>query len=447
MNNPYLPTGLSQIKILKFWMPLAATWLMMSVEGPYLAALIARLAEPEYNLAAYGIAYSLALIIESPIIMMMSASTALVKDYSAFKQLKKFNYTLCLILTGVMLIFVLPPVFYFVTETLIRLPGKVSHLCHLAVIILIPWPGAIGYRRFYQGILIRNNSTRLVAYGTIIRLLSMSLTAFVLFSFTSLPGVVVGASALSTAVICEAVSSKIMSIKILARLKAESSGSPDNLSQREIFKFYYPLAVTSLLTLGIQPFVTFFIGQSRMAIESFAVMPVVTSFVFIFRALGLSYQEVVITLIGDNYNGLQELRRFAIKLAASAAGILMIIAFTPLSEIWLRDISGLSETLTNFALLPLMIMSFFPALTVIISFQRAVLVKAGNTRQITYGTAVEFLGIFIVIALCIKLFSLVGAAAAVIAFVIGRIAACIYLSPPTTSALKEKLIQISDQPA
>ena len=36
-----------------------------------------------------------------------------------------------------------------------------------------------------------------------------------------------------------------------------------------------------------------------MAIESFAVMPVVTSFVFIFRALGLSFQEVVIALIGD----------------------------------------------------------------------------------------------------------------------------------------------------
>ena len=67
---------LTQKTILAFWIPLAATWLMMSLEGPYLSALIARLAEPKFNLAAYGIAFSLALIIEAPVIMMMSASTA-----------------------------------------------------------------------------------------------------------------------------------------------------------------------------------------------------------------------------------------------------------------------------------------------------------------------------------------------------------------------------------
>jgi progressive ankylosis protein len=432
MNNPEL----SQKKILKFWIPLAATWLMMSFEGPYLAALIARLAEPEYNLAAYGIAFSLALIVEAPIIMMMSASTALVKDYAAYKQLRKFNFTLSAALTLGIILLILPPVFYYITETLIGLPEKISHLAHYAVIILIPWPAAIGYRRFYQGILIRNNLTRLVAYGTVIRLVSMSLTAFGLYNFTALPGVVVGSASLSTAVLCEAAASRLMSVKIIKRLKSLPS-EPVVISQKDIFKFYYPLALTSLLILGIQPFVTFFIGQSRMSIESFAVLPVVTSFVFIFRALGLSFQEVVITLIGDDYTGLSELKRFALKLAGYTSGVLIIIAFTPLSEIWLRDISGLSEELTSFARLPLMIMSVFPAFTVLISFQRAVLVKANQTKQITYGTAVEFIGIFIVVAVCIKVFSLVGAVAATISFLTGRIAACGYLMPPVSASLKK----------
>ncbi len=173
---------LTQKTILAFWIPLAATWLMMSLEGPYLSALIARLAEPKFNLAAYGIAFSLALIIEAPVIMMMSASTALVKDYQSFKQLRKFNYILSASLTLAMMVLVIPPIFYFITEGLIGLPKEVSYLTHLAVMILIPWPGAIGYRRFYQGILIRNNLTRLVAYGTIIRLISMTITAFILLN-------------------------------------------------------------------------------------------------------------------------------------------------------------------------------------------------------------------------------------------------------------------------
>jgi Na+-driven multidrug efflux pump len=226
-------------------------------------------------------------------------------------------------------------------------------------------------------------------------------------------------------------------LKLLNKIKLQSNFPEHNISQKNILNFYYPLALTSLLTLGIQPFVTFFIGQSKMAIESFAVMPVVTSFVFIFRGLGLSYQEVVVALIGDNMAGFQQLKRFAIKLAIFVAGTLMLIAFTPLAEIWFKDVSGLSDSLTEFAKLPLMIMSFFPALTVLISFQRAVLVKANETKQITYGTAIEFVGIIIVVAICIKYFSLVGAVAATIAFVIGRMAACGYLLPPSISSIRK----------
>lgn len=411
---------------------------MMSVEGPYLSALIARLAKPEYNLAAYGIAFSLALIVEAPVIMMMSASIALVKDYQSFLQLRKFNYWLMAILSAVIIGFIIPPVFYFITEDLISLPKEVSHLTHLAVMILIPWPAAIGFRRFYQGILIRNNLTRLVAYGTMIRLATMTLTAFILYKFTNVPGVVVGASALSTAVVCEAIASKLMTKKIIHKLKNSFVEGQHTLTLKEIINFYYPLALTSLLTLGVQPFVTFLIGQSKMAMESFAVMPVVTSFVFIFRGLGLSYQEVVVALIGDNMIVYGQLRKFAIKLGSVLAVTLMIIAFTPLSEIWFRDVSGLSESLTNFAKVPLMIMSFFPALTVLISFQRAILVIAKETKQITYGTAIEFFGIIIALTIGIKYFSLVGAIAATISFVIGRTAVCAYLTAPSIRALKLK---------
>ena len=436
MNSKLTANGLSQVKILKFWIPLAATWLMMSFEGPYLSALIARLPEPKFNLAAYGIAFSLALIFEAPVIMMMSASTSLVKDYHSFRQLKKFNYLLIFFLTSLIILFVVPPVFYFVTENLIGLPDNVAHLTHIAVLILIPWPASIGFRRFYQGILISNGHTRLVAYGTVIRLLSMSLTAFILFKVSNVPGVIVGAASLTTAVLCEAIASKIMTLGIIKKIKSRPDIDENILSQKEIFIFYYPLALTSLLTLGIQPFVTFFIGQSRMAIESFAVMPVVTSLVFIFRALGLSYQEVVIALSGEKFEGFEQLKKFAVKLAIIAAGILMIIAFSPLAELWFSEVSGLSDSLTEFAKLPLMIMSFFPAFTVLISFQRAVLVKAKETKQITYGTAIEFIGIIIVVSVCIKYFSLIGAVAATVSFVIGRMAACAYLLPPSVNSIR-----------
>lgn len=438
MNRLYNQSGLTQKDIFKFWLPLAATWLMMSLEGPYLAALIARLPEPKFNLAAYGVAFSLAMIVEAPVIMMMSTSTALVKDYKSFLELRKFNYRLSLALTLAMIVFSIPPIFYFVTENLIGLPNTVAYLTHISIMLLIPWPGAIGYRRFYQGILIRNNQTRFVAFGTVIRLISMSTVALMLYLFTSIPGAAVGATALTSAVIMEAIASRLMANNLLKKIKTTNTDfeESDQLSQKSIFTFYYPLALTSILTLGVQPFVTFFIGQSRMALESFAVLPVVTSFVFIFRGLGLSYQEVVIALIGDKFEQSEKIKSFAIKLATATAGTLMLIAFSPLRDFWLQGVSGLSQSLAEFAHLPLMIMSFFPAMTVLISFERAILVKSNHTKTITIGTATEFISIIIVLAICIKYFDLVGAVAATIAFVIGRMAACGYLFSPVIKALQ-----------
>ena len=76
-------TSLSYRRILNTWWPLAASWLLMGVELPALSAVMARLPNPEINLAAYGgIVFPLALIIESPVIMLMTASTALARSRS-----------------------------------------------------------------------------------------------------------------------------------------------------------------------------------------------------------------------------------------------------------------------------------------------------------------------------------------------------------------------------
>ena len=430
------PAQLSYKKIFYFWLPLAATWLMMSVEGPYLAALIARSPEPKFNLAAYGVAYSLALIIEAPIIMIMSASVALVRNEPSFKKLRNYTYSANALLTFLMIILVIPNIFYFITENLIGLPAEVSRLTHIATIILIPWPGAIGYRRFYQGLLINNNLTRRVAYGTITRLSAMSLSALGLYIWGSFDGVIIGAVSLTIGVTMEAAASRLMVNQVIKKIKLTETPAKDSLTYKEISKFYYPLALTSLIGLGVQPLVTFFVGQSKMALESLAVLPVVTSFVFIFRALGLSYQEVIIALIGEKKEGFNLLLKFALILSGILVLLLGLFAFTPLADFWFKTVSGLSISLTDFARAPLMIMFFFPALTVLISIQRGVLVSAKNTKPITIATATEFLAIVISLFIFVYYMNLVGAVAATIAFVAGRLASNFYLLSRSIESIK-----------
>ena len=187
-----------------------------------------------------------------------------------------------------------------------------------------------------------------------------------------------------------------------------------------IWKFYYPLALTSVLILGVNPVVTFFVGQSRLAIESLAVLPVVNSLVFLFGSVGLAFQEVGIALVGRGREGYPALRRFALVLAVCGAGGLTLVAFTPALNLWLEVVSGLSPDLASVASLPIRLLSVMPALTVIISFQRAMRVAAKDTPPITWATVLEVVGIVVGLWMGIRGFHWVGATAAASALLLGR---------------------------
>ncbi len=429
---------LSYKKIFLFWIPLAITWLMMSIEGPYLSALIARMGEPKYNLAAYGVSFSFALIIEAPVIMLMSAATALVNSYDSFNKLKNFTYILNTAITLFMLVILIPAVFSFIAVDLIQLPAEIVEITYWAFAALLPWPAAIGYRRFYQGILIRNNKTRLVTVGTFIRLISMSLTALILYLKFTFPGAVVASLSLSVGVTVEAIASKFMSLKIIEKIKSTKNTKDDKgLSYKEIISFYYPLALTSMLSLGVHPLVTFLLGQSRMAIESLAVLPVINALVFVFRSVGLSYHEVFIALLGENGEGYRRLRNFGLLTGISSTILLTAITATPLANIWFHSISGLSIELTQFSILPAIVVSIMPSLTFLISVQRAIQVYSRNTSPLTFATIIEVVVIIVVLFVGIKFFDLVGVLAAGIAYVFGRSIANIYLLKPNREVIQK----------
>lgn len=76
-----LASPLSHRQIFRACWPLAISWALMAVELPILGAVIARLAEPEIRLAAFGgVVFPVALVVESPIIMLLVASTAFSRD-------------------------------------------------------------------------------------------------------------------------------------------------------------------------------------------------------------------------------------------------------------------------------------------------------------------------------------------------------------------------------
>ncbi len=403
---------------------------MMASEGPFLAALIARMVDPEFNLAAYGVAFAFAILIESPVIMLMSASTALVEDSATYRKLRNFMYGLNALSTGLLLTILFPPVYGWLMGAILGLPEQVADLTYGALWLLLPWPLAIGYRRFLQGILIRSGRTRLVAYGTVLRLAAMAVTGLVLYRQFALPGAWAGAAALSAGVGVEAIAAHFMAastVRELNRQETKSRAGRAPLGYWGIARFYYPLALTSLIGLTVQPMLTFFMGRSLSPIESLAVFPVVHALSFLFRSFGLSFQEAALALIGDDHEHFPEIARFGLWLGLATSAGMGLVAFTPLASVWFSTVSGLTPELTAFALVPARILVPIPALSVLLALERAILIQARKTHPITMATSIEVASIAILFVSLGWGLDFVGVTAAFLAFLGGRCASVLYL--------------------
>ncbi|MCA9971669.1 MAG: hypothetical protein KC425_15700, partial [Anaerolineales bacterium] len=182
-----------QRDIFWFWLPLFASWLLMTAEGPIISAAINRLPDEVIMLAAQGIVVSLSVTIESPIINLLATSTALVQDYASYRLVRRFTLHLAGLLTIVAILIAFTPLFDVVVRGWLDTPETVAHWVRPGMQIMVFWTAAIAWRRFLQGIMIRFNQTRKVAWGTAVRLLSSGGTVGLLAWLTSWPGVYIGA--------------------------------------------------------------------------------------------------------------------------------------------------------------------------------------------------------------------------------------------------------------
>ncbi|MFM7158495.1 MAG: hypothetical protein ACKO0Y_11830, partial [Bacteroidota bacterium] len=372
----------------------------------------------------YGVATAIAMIIESPIIMMLSASIALVRDSASYYALRGFIIKLNIMVTVGMLLTLIPPIFNCLAYTLLNLSPEVGELMYGCLAAMVLWPAAIGFRRFWQGLLIRSHQTRKVAIGTVVRLLTMFLTAITLVNFFDLHGTYIGGISLTIGVICESIATRIMAHKTIIAIRNEPAHFNETpLTNRYMISYYTPLALTSLIGMASMPIISFFIGRSPMTLESLAVLPVIESFVFIFRSVGFAYQEVGLALLGPRNEHNHSLRKFGLSVGLTTSSIYALLVFTPLIHPVLSGLYGLSDELASFAVLPARIVVILPFLSISFAYFRSIMMNNRRNAIVTYSTMIEVGGMISLIFLTVTVFQPVGIIAAAIGLSFGRLGA------------------------
>lgn len=366
----------------------------MGAEGPTFSWFVASMPDQKANLAAFGsIAFPISLVIEGPIIMLLAASTALCKDMISFRKVRRFTLVAAAALTAVHVLVAFTPLYYWVAESMIGVPKNIVEPGRIGLQILTPWTAAIAYRRFLQGVLIRFDRSRMVMFGTTVRLIALFLTLHIAAAFSDLSGIAVGTIAISCGVVIEALFTRWAVNDILKNRMPYRCESDGVITRNSFLAFYLPLAVTPLLTLCIQPAGA--AGMSRMpnVLNSLAAWQVVHALVFIARSTGFAFNEVVVAQAGRP--GAQRiLNKFCLMLAVGASTVMAIVALTPLADIILDGVFSLEPELAEVCKAGLLLGVIMPAYQAYQSLFQGRLVAAKRTNGIT-----EAVVIYVVIAL------------------------------------------------
>ena len=418
---------LSQRYIVRFWLPLAAMWLLMALEQPMLSAVIARLAEPRLNLAAYGLTFSLALIVESPVIMFLTMSTALARSRQSYGLLLRFTHLMAWGLTALHLAVGLTPAYAFIVGRLIGAPAEVIEPSRVAFLLMTPWAGSIAYRRFWQGVLIRFGHTQAVALTTAIRLAATAAVALAGLRVGTLSGANLAGVSVSAGVLASALAAWLFVRPVVRRNLGEDDPAVAALTWRFLLGFYVPLALTSLINLGGQPIISFGLSRAALPLASLAVWPVVNGLLFLLRSSGVALQEVIVALLGDQQSFLA-LRRFSYALATALSSLMAIITLTPLANLWFVGVAGLSGELAQLAGTAAPLLILVPGLTALVSWQRGLLVHFNHTSPITVATALNVGTLLVTMLLAVALLPVAGIIAATLALTASLLVETAYLT-------------------
>ena len=370
----------------------------MSIELPAINAIVARLADPEISLAAYGgVVYPIALIIEAPVIMLLAASTALSRDWESYQMLKKITLWMGGVLMALHILIAVTPLFDFITNVLLKSPPEVIEPARRGFLFLSPWTLAIAYRRFQQGTMIRFGHSKMVGQTTLVRLTTVAVVITIGFIVKTIPGPSLAGLAQGIGVTLEAIYAGLSIRRIHPVIKAVPAIKTP-LTLKKFIVFYLPLAMTSALWLLWQPFISAAISRMPNALESLAIWSVISGLLFIFRSPGVAYNEVMVALL-EVQDSKPVLKKFARNIALAVTAVILVFVLTPLSSLWLQYVAALPVDLIQTGRMALVLAIPLGVLSVYISYYQGFLVHSAVTKSVAESVVaflISMIGILMV---------------------------------------------------
>lgn len=391
----------------------------MSVEAPVSLRIISGLPDAKLHIASFLVLMAVALWVESPVIDLLSTSTALARDRKRFVLISRFVWYVMAWCTFAHAVVTLTPAYGFITLRVLSLPPEISEVLRLPLIVMLPWSAFIGWRRYRQGLLIRNGKTRPVGIGTVVRMVVAVVVGFGVAATGQVTGTMAAAIALICSVASEAIFIHFVSRSVIQSLPEEVDG-PD-LSMRDLMKFHLPLTATTMVTLSTGPVVGAALAKSPDAVLAMAGWQVTTTVVWMHRTVVYALPEVVITLAKDR-ESVAQLFRFCLMVGLASTGLLGLLWATGGDQAFVVGLLRTPADTGAIAHVGIALCLLFPLIGALQSFARGTLTVARQTmpRLVSVGVGMSLLGLMLWLGVRLDWPGVVNAAIAMNVALIGE---------------------------
>jgi progressive ankylosis protein len=329
-----------QTRYWRFFWPLSVTGLVMLLARQFQNGAVARYPDSTHELAVYALATSVFGFFNACLIFVPQMANVFARSRRGCRVCLRFVVALALLFT-------LPPAALAFTRRGNGLLGRIFGLDDAGVTevvlylrYLLPLVLLNGLRQYYTGLLVQARRTatvtvlHTVALGIVIGMLVLGFQAGWSAARTLASAMVL--SALVHLVLCYAM--KLRYVRLPERAEHE------NLTYREMFSFYWPVAMTSAMFALSRPILYSFVNRTPDGEASIAALRVGFDFAMIFHNPLNQFRHLFVTF---GIRDLPNIRRFMIRVVVGTTVLMGLVAFTPLVTIILRDLLGVEgEVLT-----------------------------------------------------------------------------------------------------
>jgi len=391
MNEESLDTK----TLLLFFIPLGASASLVSLSHLIINSTLARAEQSEMIIASYAVAMSLFSITERLAVILRQTCSSLVRDRGSFKLMSVFTMYLILSLLIVSLAIAYSPVGDFIFATIYGV--KDSMVVNIKdiyqVLIFVTVFSAL--RCLSHGIIIFNRQTKWLTFGMVIRLIGMYVLSLYFIETGNISGRT-GAYIFLTGMFIECIVSIIEARSLVRRMPVTTE--QEIRSKQEIFQFYSPLMLSSIITVIIGPAINIFLGKTEnieLAIASYALaFGVVQLFLSFF-----SYMHQIVINFYEKHQ--QKVKVFALVIGFLPGILLFVFCYTPTGTLFLEKVMGISGRLLAESLQVLKVFMIMAIVFPFIDFFNGLLMVQKQTRVTIISQSTNLLVTVIVLTTCV----------------------------------------------